>query len=223
MLKIMQLYTHTSLSSNLSVWIIPEVPLMPKLLELMLPGSMQQLTGSLSESLADTAPTCEPEEKGKRKKDRRIIKVELNELHSPGGNPSGISNTTRGTVNMGPTFPVVHKLCVCVLEVEERKERIKSPVWMSFSSRHGADCQRVATLTIDRREEQAEQQTLQPRHCSYRCWHCMCVRNSGISSKYKLNSTPVPRSAAASHSHPKVYICIACRRHVYIIESLPTL
>ena len=123
---------------------------------------------------------------------------------------------------MGPTFPVVHKLCVCVLEVEERKERIKTPVWMSFSSRHGADCQRVATLTIDQREEQAEQQTLQPRHCSYRCWHCMCVRNSGISSKYKLNSTPVPRSVAASHSHPKVYICIACRRHVYI-ESLPTL
>ena len=40
--------------------------------------------------------------------------MELNELHSPGGKSSCIWNTTRGTVNIGPTFTVVHKLCVRV-------------------------------------------------------------------------------------------------------------
>ena len=92
--------------------------------------------------------------------------------------------------------------CVCWRWRKERKEsRLLSgcPSQPSEGSR---------TLTVDRREEQAEQQKLQLRHRSYRCRHCMCVRNCGIPSKYKLISTPVysPCSGAASHSHTKVYI-----------------
>ena len=99
-------------------------------------------------------------------------------------------------------------MCMCVLEMEEGKEGIKTPIWMSFSDMGCRLSEGSYTLTVDTREKQAEQQTLQPRHRSYRYRHCMCVRNCGISSKYKLISTPVysPCSGAASHSHTKVYI-----------------
>ena len=82
-------------------------------------------------------------------------------------------------------------MCMCVLEMEEGKEGIKTPIWMSFSDMGCRLSEGSYTLTVDTREKQAEQQTLQPRHRSYRCRHCMCVRNCGISSKYKLISTPV--------------------------------
>ena len=56
-----------------------------------------------------------------------VIQVGLNELHLPSGNPSRIWNTARGALNIGPTFPAVHKLgkhgCVCCRKREEGEKK----------------------------------------------------------------------------------------------------
>lgn len=75
------------------------------------------------------------------------------------------------------------------------------------------------TLTVDPWEEQTEQQTLQPRHRSYKCRHCMCVRNC-VTSSWSIHRFIVHAVQLQATATPK-YTYIARQRHPYI-KSLPT-
>ena len=81
--------------------------------------------------------------------------------------------------------------------------------------KHGA-----VTLTVDAGEEQTEQQTLQPRHRSCRCRHCMCEQRLQSSSTQVDQCTTKKTVATLGHA-VQLQVTAAPKNYLHVEADSP--